>query len=50
LPYPPPTTEAEKAELPPNVKIVEYHEESEYLVERRPLGPVKVLRRYSSKV
>jgi hypothetical protein len=44
--YPPPITEAEKAELPPNVKVVEYHEEREYLVERRLLGPVKVLRRY----
>jgi hypothetical protein len=46
--YPSPMTEAEKAELPPNVKVVEYHEEREYLVERRLLRPrsVKVLRRY----
>jgi len=42
-------TEAEKAELPPNVKIVEYHEESEYLVERRLLGQVLVLRCYPPK-
>ena len=47
--YPPPMTEAEKAELPPGVTVVEYHEEREYLVERRLLGPVEVLRRYSPK-
>jgi hypothetical protein len=47
--YPAPMTEAEKVELPPNVKVVEYHEEREYLVERRLLGPVKVLLRYPPK-
>ena len=47
--YPPPMREAEKAELPPGVTVVEYHEEREYLVERRLLGPVEVLRRYSPK-
>ena len=47
--YPPPFTEAEKAELPPSVTVVEYHEEREYLVERRLLGPVGVLRRYPPK-
>jgi hypothetical protein len=46
--YPPPMTEAEKAELrlPPDTKITEYHAESEYLIERRLLGSVQVLRRY----
>lgn len=48
--YPAPMTEAEKLELelPPNAKISEYHEECEYLVDRSLLGPVHVLRRYSS--
>ena len=41
----PAASEAEKAELSP----VEYHEEREYLVERRLLGPVNVLRRYPPK-
>jgi hypothetical protein len=46
--YPPPITEAEKAELglPPNTSVIEWHEESEYLVDRHLLGPVRVLRRY----
>jgi hypothetical protein len=46
--YPPPMTEEETAELglPPTAKIVEWHEEAEYLVDRRMLGPVSVLRRY----
>jgi hypothetical protein len=46
--YPPPMTEAEKVELglSPDMKIIEYHQESEYLIDRRLLGPVKVLKRY----
>jgi len=46
--YPPPITKAEKvgAGLPPNAKVTEWHEECEYLVDRRLLGPVTVLRRY----
>ena len=44
--YPTPLTEAEKAELPPDVEIDAYHEECEHLVDRRLLGPIKVLRRY----
>jgi hypothetical protein len=49
--YPPPMAEVEKAELglPPNTKIVEWHEESEFLVDRRLLGPVHVLRRHASQ-
>jgi hypothetical protein len=43
----PAMTEAEKVGLglPLNARVVEYHEEREYLVERRLLGSVKVLRR-----
>ena len=47
--YPPPITEAEKLELglPPTTNVVEWHDECEFLVDRRQLGHVKVLRRYS---
>jgi hypothetical protein len=46
--YPPPITEAEKVEmgLAPDTKVVERSDECEYLVDRRHLGRVKVLRRY----
>jgi hypothetical protein len=49
--YPPPLTEADKAELglSPDTRVTEYHEECEYLVDRRLLGPIKVWRRYAER-
>ena len=49
--YAPPLTEAEKAEweLSSNTKVIEYHEECEYLVDRRLLGPIEVQRRYAER-
>jgi hypothetical protein len=44
--YPPPLTEAEKADFPPNVTVTEFHEEVEYLVDRRLLGRVEVRVKY----
>ena len=48
--YPKPFTSAEKAAFlseGPNIKIVEWHEEQEYLVDPRELGEVTVRQRYS---
>ena len=49
--YPPPLTEADKAELglSPDARVTEYHQECEYLVDRRLLGPIKVWRRYTER-
>jgi len=38
--YPPPSTEAEKATMPPDTIIKERHEECEYLIDRRMLSTV----------
>ena len=47
--YPPPLTEAEKAEfgLPQTSEGVEWHDECEYLVDRHLLGPVKLHARFA---
>jgi hypothetical protein len=36
--------------LTPETKVIEYHEECEYLVDRRLLGSIKVWRRYTEAV